>query len=52
MTAELKDAKAAKVVEQDSIDNRVVKELERQLDELKESRKRQDQMLVAITQSR
>ncbi|CAM9345119.1 unnamed protein product [Scytosiphon promiscuus] len=52
MTAELKDAKASKVVEQDSIDNRVVKELERQLDELKESRKRQDEMLVAITQSR
>lgn len=52
MTAELKDTKTAKDVEQRSLNSKVVQEMERQLDELKESRKRQDEMLITVTGAR
>lgn len=52
LTKELKDAKTDKSVNQGMIEERVVKELQRQLDELKESRERQDKMLVTVKNAR
>lgn len=52
LTQELKDAKADKGVKQGIVEERVVKEMQRQLDELKESRERQDKMLVTVKNAR
>lgn len=52
LTAELKDSKTARSMEKTSINDRVVQELERQLDELKESRERQNEMLATVKNAR
>lgn len=52
LTAELKDAKAARSVEQGSMDDKIMQEMQKQLDELKESRERQNEMLITVKNAR
>lgn len=52
LTAELKDAKTSKSVEQNGMNERIVQEMQSQLNELKESRERQDQMLATVKNAR
>lgn len=52
MTAELKDTKMARNMEKASLDDKLVQELQLQLDELKESRDRQNAMLVTVKDAR
>lgn len=52
LTSELKDTKMARNMEKATIDDRLVQELQRQLDELKESRDRQNDMLATVKNAR
>lgn len=52
MTSELKDSKMGRKLEQASLDDKVVTELHRQLEDLKDSRGRQNDMLKAVTEAR
>lgn len=52
LTTELKDSKMGRKLEQASLDDKVVTELHRQLQDLKESRDRQNDMLKAVTEAR
>lgn len=52
MTSELKDSKMGRKLEQASLDDKVATELHRQVEDLKESRDRQNDMLKAVTEAR
>lgn len=52
LTAELKDAKAAKTVNQGSMTDKFEQEMRRKLDELEQSRERQKKMLETVTNAR
>ena len=52
LTSELKDTKMARNMEKATIDDRLVQELQRQLDELKKSRDRQNDMLATVKNAR